>query len=207
MELKDRARDKFPQVMLTLLSIVQALALQFLWESMRDNPVLFQIDLPGAIGWLQILVSLLSIIIIWLLYVDLVMRFRITPRMADLVLPFILGLIEFYFVEIASPEWLGEWLITLAVLFLIFSSMHHRIMRRARRDQENKEFFDQVNPLSRKEKNKRILYYLTIAAIGAWFMVNPETSHIALIIVFVILARQFMALFRISQFWNISLAE
>ena len=40
--MRDRAKDMFPVVLLTLLSIVQALALEFLWDHTRNRAELFE---------------------------------------------------------------------------------------------------------------------------------------------------------------------
>jgi len=48
--MRNRATDMFPMVLLTLLSIVQALALEFLWDHARHRTDLleFSVDvIPG----------------------------------------------------------------------------------------------------------------------------------------------------------------
>ena len=90
--IRDRARQKFPSVLLTLLSIVQAVALEKLWEQSRLRPDLFDATWMTLLSWLQLTATLLAIIFIWLLYVGLVMRFRFTPVLSDLILPFFVGL-------------------------------------------------------------------------------------------------------------------
>ena len=41
-EIRDRARANLPTVLLTLLSIVQALALEFLWSYIKETPGLLE---------------------------------------------------------------------------------------------------------------------------------------------------------------------
>ena len=65
-QIRDRARKIFPSVLLTLLSIVQAIALETLWEASRQRADLFEPSLPAVIGWLQLAATLLIIIFIFL---------------------------------------------------------------------------------------------------------------------------------------------
>ncbi len=39
--IRNRARENFPSVLLTLLSIIQAIALESLWDHARDRPELY----------------------------------------------------------------------------------------------------------------------------------------------------------------------
>jgi hypothetical protein len=86
--IRNRAKKRFPTVLLTLLSIVQALALEFLWGHSRHRPELYEATSGALIGWLQIAATLNVIILIWLAYASMVMRFRWTPTTADSVWPF-----------------------------------------------------------------------------------------------------------------------
>ena len=70
--IRNRARENLPSVLLTLLSIVQAIALETLWEHTIHRQEIFEVSLTATLGWLQITVSLLIIILVWLVYVGLV---------------------------------------------------------------------------------------------------------------------------------------
>ena len=98
--IRNRARETLPSVLLTLLSIVQAIALESLWDHLIHRQELFVLDLISTLVWLQISVSFLIIVLIWLVYVGLVMRFQWTPTIADLTLPFFVGLIELLMIEV-----------------------------------------------------------------------------------------------------------
>ena len=50
--IRDRAKKRFPTVLLTLLSIVQALALEFLWDHSRHRPELYEATATALLGWL-----------------------------------------------------------------------------------------------------------------------------------------------------------
>jgi hypothetical protein len=43
-DIRDRAKEQLPSVLLTLMSIIQALALEFLWEYVREAPRAFTWD-------------------------------------------------------------------------------------------------------------------------------------------------------------------
>ncbi len=49
-----RAREQFPSVLLTLLSIIQAIALESLWDHARHRPELYSVSWDALLGWLQI---------------------------------------------------------------------------------------------------------------------------------------------------------
>ena len=48
--IRDRAKEQFPSVLLTLLSIVQALALEFLWDHSRHRPELYELSWALSMG-------------------------------------------------------------------------------------------------------------------------------------------------------------
>ena len=90
--IRERAADQFPTVLITLLSIIQALALEFLWDHIHHRPDLYQMGWPAVAGWLQITATFNGLILIWLVYAGMVMRFRWIPTTGDSVLPFFVGL-------------------------------------------------------------------------------------------------------------------
>ena len=92
--MRNRAKEIFPMVLLTLLSIVQALALEFLWDHTRQRADLFELSVAVIPGWLQIAATLNVIVIIWLMYAGMLMRFRWTPTTMDSIFPFVIGLIQ-----------------------------------------------------------------------------------------------------------------
>jgi len=52
--IRNRATDQFPMVLLTLLSIVQALALEFLWDHLRNRPDLYEYSWIALLGWCKL---------------------------------------------------------------------------------------------------------------------------------------------------------
>lgn len=149
--IRNRAKKRFPTVLLTLLSIVQALALEFLWDHSRHRPELYEATATAFIGWLQIAASLNVVILIWLVYAGMVMRFRWTPTTADSIWPFFVGLIQFQMIDLMGTENLGRWLVVLALLFALMNLVNHQAMKRARQDKANSEFFDRFSPATFKD--------------------------------------------------------
>lgn len=149
--IRNRAKELFPTVLLTLLSIVQALALEFLWDQSRHRPELYEATGTALLGWLQIAVTLNVVILIWLVYAGMVMRFRWTPTTADSIWPFFVGLIQFQLIDLMGTVNLGRWLVVLAVLFALMSLVNHHAMKRARLDKANSEFFDHFAPATAKD--------------------------------------------------------
>lgn len=123
-----RARELLPQVLLTLQSIVQALALELLWDRVANAPHLLP---PGGVegvafagllaGWLQVGGIVLGIVLIWLVYVGLVLRFAWVPRTRDSLFPFAIGLLEFLSIELLGPDHAPAWLAVMGVIFSVTS--------------------------------------------------------------------------------------
>ncbi len=143
---QQRAKEHFPAVLLTLLSIIQALALELLWNRLRDSAYLWEGGWSAAAGWAQVVAMFLGVVQIWLFYTTLVMRFRWVPTLRETTLPFVIGVLEFTLVDIMGPGRLQGWFALLALLFTLSVWESHTIFRRARRDPENREFFESVEP-------------------------------------------------------------
>lgn len=52
--IKQRAIEMLPSVMLTALSMIQALGIELLWSRIREPPYLWMSSLDAVIGWSQI---------------------------------------------------------------------------------------------------------------------------------------------------------
>jgi len=143
---RERIKDNFPTVLLTLLSIVQALALELLWNHLDTAPYLFSFSAIALLCWLQIAVTLFGIVLIWLVYASNAMRFRWVPATSDSILPFYIGIIEFILVAELGPQSFGVWLALMAVVFALMTWTVQSTMRRARLDADNAEFFAQLEP-------------------------------------------------------------
>ncbi len=205
--IRDRASQKFPSVLLTLLSIVQAVALEKLWEQSRLRPELFDASWMTLVSWLQLAATLFVIIFIWLSYVGLVMRFRFTPVLSDLILPFLVGLLEFLLIEMTHPGRLGAWFIVLAVISAIVSYIRHALFRRARRDPENSEFFDVVPAATWRDHAARIIPTVLCAFIGAWLWISGNQGWPALIAILLVLIGVTSQMQIAARYWRLSMSD
>ena len=203
--IRDRAKKRFPTVLLTLLSIVQALALEFLWDHSRHRPELYEATATALLGWLQIAASLNVVILIWLAYAGMVMRFRWTPTTADSIWPFFVGLIQFQMIDLMGTENLGRWLVVLAILFALMNQVNHHAMKRARQDKANSEFFDQFSPATFKDF---IPLYVTVAVlmIAGGLLWNSDNSGwpaiVALLVTALGLANEVR---NAAKYWRVSM--
>ena len=107
--MRNRVKEHFPTVLLTLLSIVQALALELLWSALQETRPLFELTWTALTGWTQITATVLGIVLIWVVYASNAMRFRWVPTTSDSVYPFFIGLMEFMQIEYLGTENLGQW--------------------------------------------------------------------------------------------------
>lgn len=158
--LSERAKKQMPMVLLTLLSIIQALALELLWSHITSNPSLLEYTWIALMSGVQILVTLMGIILIWLLYSSLTMRFSWVPSPGDSVIPFGIGILEFTLIALLGPDYLGLWFGVLAILFGLSTWAIQIIMRRARKDGYNAAFFAKVAPATLRD------FYPVLAIVG-----------------------------------------
>jgi hypothetical protein len=203
--IRNRAKKRFPTVLLTLLSIVQALALEFLWDHSRHRPELYEVSATALLAWLQIAATLNVVILIWLAYAGMVMRFRWTPTTADSIWPFFVGLIQFQLIDLMGTDNLGRWLVVLAVLFGLMSVVNHHAMKRARQDEANSEFFDQFDPATFKDFMPLCVtvVVLVITGVMLWNTDNSGWPAIAaLLITAVGLANEVR---NAAKYWRVSM--
>jgi hypothetical protein len=128
-----------PQVILTVLSIIQALALEVLWSSIHESEHLWNGGFPALVGWLQVAAVFQGIVVMWIFYVSLVLRFRWTPTVSDSVIPFFLGVLEFTMAEMLEPGQIHLWFYVLAAIFLGASATSVYIISSAIRDAANQD--------------------------------------------------------------------
>ncbi len=203
--IRNRATEQFPMVLLTLLSIVQALALEFIWDHLRHRSDLYDYSWIALLGWLQIAASLMVIILIWLTYSGMVMRFRWTPSMADSILPFFVGLIEFLMIDMMGPDKLGRWMIVLAVVLATMVVVSHKVMRRARRDPANRGWFEQHSPATLRDFFPHIVVITATVLFGGWLWRSGNYGWPALCALIATHAVLAYETYRAAQFWNQSM--
>lgn len=161
-----RAKLHFPTVLLTLLSIVQAFALELLWTHINEQSYLYEFSFASVLGWSQIVATLLGVLLIWLTYSDLVLRLSWVPTTTDSMFPFLVGILEFVQIGVLGPSTIGLWFIILATLFGAISWIAQSTMKRARQDEDNAEFFAGVKPAIWKDHLLSLLPVSILAALG-----------------------------------------
>jgi hypothetical protein len=205
--IRNRAKDKFPMVLLTLLSIVQALALEFLWDHMRHRDEIFEISMVAVLGWLQFAASLCVIILIWLMYAGMLMRFRWTPTVTDSIWPFFVGLIQFLMIEIMGAEKLPYWVIVLALIYGITDFINHRAMKRARADPANREFFDRYLPATLRDFAPQIITVVALMLAGTWIWFSGHQGWFAFCTLVGCLIGLGYEVHRTVRYWNVSMGK
>ncbi|MGB5326545.1 MAG: hypothetical protein WBN40_14150 [Pseudomonadales bacterium] len=201
----ERIKNNFPTVLITLLSIVQALALELLWNHVISSGYLFEITLEALLWWVQIAATLVGIILIWLVYAINAMRLRWLPNTTDSIFPFIVGLIEFALVADLGPDGTGAWLMLMAVVFLLMTWSAQSTLARARLDQDNKAFFDSIEPATLNDFIPQIAASSLLGLSGLYVAVSRSDGVIpavAILATFFVLVWQF---FTVRGFWKITI--
>ena len=200
-----RARDLVPSLMLTVLSMIQALALEMYWSQIGESEFLWMGGWHALIGWLQVVGVFLGILLIWVLYVSFVMRFTWLPTMEDTLVPFLIGALEFAMIDRMAPEHLGSWMLLMGGVFGLAVFTAHTTMRRARREPENAYFFDHVDPATwmdylRSFITVAVLWVLGLALIVVGF--NPILALTAILFAIFALVVQY---YQARKYWMHSL--
>lgn len=206
-ELATRSKELLPTVLLTLLSIVQALALELLWSHITETESLYHWSFANLLAWIQIAATLLGILIVWLSYSGMVMRFRWVPSTGDSVFPFIVGIVEFLLIASLGPDYLGQWFLTLAAIFAVMNWASHHSMRRARLDGDNDAFFANRKPATLRDHYSAIAIVAVFTLLGLLFWISGHRGWFALVAVFGalgVLAVQFWAT---DTFWRRSVQQ
>ena len=204
--LRARAKAHMPMVLLTLLSIIQALALELIWAHISEQPYLFEPSWIALLSWIQVVTTLAGVLLIWLLYSTMVMRFRWVPSTSDTVFPFLIGLIEFTLIAVMGPDSLLWWFLTLAVLFAITHWSIQLIMVTARRDRENAAFFDTVTPATLRDFMPTIGICLLLAGFGLGLGISGHQGIFALLGLLLAAAAIGFQLTMNARYWRQSMA-
>lgn len=137
----ERAKALQSDVLLTLTSIIQGLSLEVLWSSASDTPQLWTGGSAQIVAWLQVAAVFQVIVLVWLYYVHLVMRFRWVPTVRDSVVPFALGAGQFVLAETLQPEMVHLWIYAVAAVFLFAAWASVATFRSAQQDLDNAWYF------------------------------------------------------------------
>ena len=172
--MRSRAKEHLPHVLLTLLSIIQALALELFWSEVHTLEVLFSLSWSAVSTWIQVTSTFLGILVIWVVYATTVMRFSWVPGISDSVVPFFVGLLQFVLIECLGVQNAGGWFLSLAAIFALMHGETHLIMRRARRDPDNAEFFQQINPATFRDSIPPTVMVVCLLGLGAYTLAVPD---------------------------------
>ncbi len=194
---RNRAKEQLPSVLLTLMSIIQALALEFLWDLVRTTER--ALDFDTVMTWVQIVANMLGIVQVWLLYTSATMRIRWTPSIRDLVIPFLIGILEFTWIDLTGPDHVPLWLWTFASVYLVAWWDAQSVFSRARQDPANAEFFTQFRAAGRMDLlegfavvGALIVLGLAILSSGArWLVVAGVLFTCAILVYRTDLARRY----------------
>ncbi len=197
-----RVKDQLPTVLLTLLSIVQALALELMWERVIEGEHLYMNNFAALVGWLQLTASFLGLLLVWLIYTTTVMRFRWVPTTTELVYPFLIGILEFLMIATLKPGLLGVWFITLGVIFVAMSWGTQATYRRARQDGENDSYFGRIAPATLRDFVPVVGIASALTASGVYVWVAGEDSWFALLAIAGAIGALAVQTYSSSRFWR-----
>jgi hypothetical protein len=200
--MRERAKQQMPMVLLTLLSIIQALALELLWSHIRATPELLIVNWATFLSWLQIGVTLMGIILIWLLYSSVTMRFTWTPSPGDSVIPFLVGLLEFTLIATLGLDYLPSWFVLLALLFCVMPTTLQSIFRRARLEKENNAFFVNVKPASLRDFYPIMIVVFLLASSGGLLALTGDQYLLALACLLIAAAAHARQMYLSSVYWR-----
>lgn len=161
-----RARELLPTVLVTLVSIVQALALEAVWTQARESAHLFAGGLDAWVGWLQVAAVLQGIVVVWLLYTGMVMRFSWVPSTRDSVAPFVLGGLELVVIELMRPGLLPYWFYVLAAVFAVSSWVSASMLTAGMRDPANAQVVEAFREPGGLESLVTLAFVASIAGLG-----------------------------------------
>jgi hypothetical protein len=179
-KMRARAQAQFPTVLLTLISIIQALALELMWGKITESDFLWTLTMPALIAWGMISVSLMGILQIWLSYSTLVMGFTWRPMFRDSIVPFVVGIQEFMMVSLISDEFNVFWLYVLASVFIVVNWVIHNSLQRAREDSANDAFFKNRATATFKDFTGAISIIAALVLFGIAFDILAESDWVAL---------------------------
>jgi hypothetical protein len=195
-KMRTRAQAQFPIVLLTLISIIQALALELMWSKITESDFLFSLEFSAIVTWGMISVTLMGILQIWVMYSTLVIGFTWRPSLRDSILPFVIGIQEFMMISLISEEFNVLWLYVLASIFIMVNWVVQITFRRARAEPENEQFFRGRSPATWKDFRGAFTIIFLLIIFGMLITAVANSDWLALIAI--IFANIALAI----QIWN-----
>lgn len=200
-----RAKDMLPAIIITVLSMIQALALELYWTKIQSADFLWLGGWDALVGWIQLGVMLLGIIQIWLMYVSTILRFTWLPSMQDTVTPFAIGLLEFSMIDLMGTDSLGVWFLVLALTFSVSVWAVHLIHRQARKDPDNDYFFKNISSAGWRDFRRSFAVIAVLIVLGITLWIRGEPGILAVLGLLFAAAAILLQLRLSYQYWMHSL--
>lgn len=201
----ERAKELVPAIILTILSMIQALAIELFWSKIESSELLWVGTLESVIVWLQLAVVLLGILLVWVFYVSFVLRFTWLPTLEDTLVPFLIGLLEFAMIDLMYPNPIGPWFLLLAAVYGVSTATTHMTMRRARRDPTNEYFFSQTGPASWSDYLVSATAVVVLSTIGIVLWIIDDNQYLFVAALFVALLALAYQYRQSKRYWMHSL--
>jgi hypothetical protein len=197
----ERAKDLLPSIILTILSMIQALALELYWSRIEDSAFLWEGGAAAVVGWLQLAVMLQGILLIWIFYVSFVLRFTWLPSVEDTLIPFLIGLLEFALIDLMGSGTLWLWFPLLAAVMAVATYGSHLTMRQARQDPDNDYFFDNVEPATWRDYLATMILVACFCLFGLvlWLLDSQVILSIGALVIAV--AAMSYRMFQVRVYW------
>lgn len=203
--MRERTKEHFPTVLLTLLSIVQALALELLWSYLHENESLFEWTWTAFQTWMQVGATFMALILVLVAYVANVMRFSWVPETSDTVFPFAIGILEFMLIDTLGADNIDHWFLLMAGIFTMMHWVAHKTMVKARQEKENALFFEGRAPAELKDFYPQIGSVSLMAGIGILLMIFPEFSILSTLGLIGVSALLLYQYYSSERFWKMSI--
>jgi len=204
--MRNRIISQFPIVLLTLVSIIQALALELMWEQITSADYLWELSLDAIVIWGMITVTLMGILQLWITYSMMVMGFTWQPGIGDSILPFVIGILEFLMINLIGSQFNPLWLYVLASLFVITNWVVHSSLRKARIEGKNESFFRDRDRATLKDFAGAIAIVLVCVIFGMLTTVFREQLWVALIAVVTMNIALVLQMYTSGRFWQAMMA-
>ena len=179
--IRQRVKANVPAVVLTLLGIIQAFAVDLLWSFVVADSEIYQLSLPALITWLQILSLVAGMLMIWLIYAMNVSRFVWVPTMSEFVTPFWVGFLQVLSIHCLKFDNPGAWFISFALIIATMNWIAHSTMKRARLEPDNAEFFNSRGTASASDFYPVFAVIGTMLATGFGFLLIGVNQWVLLI--------------------------
>jgi hypothetical protein len=200
-----RAKELGPSVLVTLISIIQALSLEVLWNALGEQAHLWHGGWAAWIGWCQVAAVLCGIALVWVFYTTIVMRFVWLPNVRDSVIPFVLGLGEFVLADLLEPEWLSVWFLVMAGVFAYSTWASYLMFQSAASEPENVDFFQRNQVRMRDMWIPEAFFAVAMAGFGGIVSLLGPAGWPALACMVLTLGILFVQLDQIRRYWNLTM--